>query len=255
MGPAPSRNSPSPPPPPPPCPRARDLTGALSSVKNNINNAINRLSSEKSYALSAINTKANNTNTYVDYINNQIPNRLKNYENEKRNLLKKRDNKIIEKNSMIQEFNKNLEILKKSNENNVYEIMNLNDVKEVSYSEAYKYNVLKKSIIATTEQYYDAVRAENNMLDNNKIQSLDNYSTDDSKSFYILSTIDSIRLLNNIMFIIYYLLILILVYFIYNKNIPTYSKLILFLILLLFPFFITQMQDNLRYVYHIFRKQ
>jgi hypothetical protein len=242
------------PPPPPPCPRARDLTGALSSVKNNINNLINRLTNEKSYAISAINTKANNTNIYTDYINNKIPGRLNDYENEKRDLLKKRDNKIIEKNNIMEEYNNNREVLKKSNDINVDEIMNLNDVKDIAYSEAYKHNILKKSIIVTTEQYYDAVRAENNMLDNNKIQSLDNYSTDNSKSFYILNTSDSIRFVNNIMFIIYYLLILILVYFMYNKNIHIYSKLILFLLLLLYPFFITEFQDNLRYVYHIFVK-
>jgi hypothetical protein len=87
------------------------------------------------------------------------------------------------------------------------------------------------------------------MLNNNMKQTVDNYSTDTNKPKYLEQTSSTLKFINNIVFIVYYFLIFVLMIFLYDKEITFSSKAILIIILLLFPFFITELQDNFKTLY------
>jgi len=245
-----NNSSPSPPPsPPPPGP---DLTFEINNRKSSIKKNIDSINNERDYTTNVANEMANYTNTFLDYATNKIPRILSEYRSETMNLVNERNYKIGEENSIKLLINANLEILKTSTKDNLDQTTIMNDHIEEVYQDTYNNNVIDKSIIATSEQYYDALHSENSMLNNNMKQTLDNYSADTNKPKYLEDTASTLKFINNIVFIMYYFLIFVLVFFLYDKEIPFSSKAILVIILLLFPFFITELQDNLKTLYFKF---
>jgi len=104
-------------------------------------------------------------------------------------------------------------------------------------------------------QYYDAIVNENKLLTNQTTtdflnEKTDNQDVEDQRSSYLNLSNLNLRYINNVLFGIYLLLFIVLAYLIYSKNMPWKGKLAILLLLLLYPFFISSLQDNLRFLYN-----
>ena len=106
------------------------------------------------------------------------------------------------------------------------------------------------------DKYYENVAIENLTLTshlNNYIFSKKNEKNivGDENSQYLTDMVKTLRFTNNILFGFYLLLIMVLVYILYNKKeIIWKAKVALVTFLLLFPFFISGFQDTLRFIYN-----
>jgi hypothetical protein len=105
-----------------------------------------------------------------------------------------------------------------------------------------------------TKQYENVVKE--NVILNDKIntymfsENKGKQDIDDEKSKYLQETILTMRFINNCLFGIYLTLFAGLAYTIYNKDLNVKAKIALFLVFLLYPFFISALQDNLRFIYN-----
>lgn len=110
-------------------------------------------------------------------------------------------------------------------------------------------------VTATMLNQYENVAKENTIL-NDKINTLmfsenkGKKDIDDEKSKYLQETILTMRFINNFLFGIYLALFVGLAYTIYNKDLDVRAKIALFLLFLLYPFYISALQDNLRFIYN-----
>jgi hypothetical protein len=245
MGPSPSRPRPS---PPPYC----DPNGNtnINSLKQNINDITNTIPNKKDYIVNVAGQISDNVNNYLAMIN-ECKERIRQYTKERGELIKERTSSIIILNQKIKEYNDKLTTLLQNLNYERAQNFSINELLKEIGDTSYQNSVFHKSIIATTDQYHDAVHSENIRLNNNINPTNEEYSTDDSKLFYMTGTKESLRIVNGIIFTIYYALIIILVYFIYNKDINIIVKISLIIVLALFPFYITELQDNLRFLYNI----
>jgi cation transport ATPase len=113
----------------------------------------------------------------------------------------------------------------------------------------------RAKVTATMLNQYENVLKENTIL-NDKInthlfsENKDKQDVDDEKSKYLQETILNMRFLNNCLFGIYFTLFVGLAYTIYNKDLDIRAKIALFLLFLLYPFYISALQDNLRFIYN-----
>jgi len=113
----------------------------------------------------------------------------------------------------------------------------------------------RTKVTATMTKQYENVAKENTIL-NDKInthmfsENKDKKDIDDEKSKYLQETILTMRFINNCLFGIYLTLFAGLAYTIYNKDLNVKAKIALFLVFLLYPFFISALQDNLRFIYN-----
>ena len=105
------------------------------------------------------------------------------------------------------------------------------------------------------ENHYDSIIKENNIL-HDKINThlfsvnSDKQELDDEKSKYLKDVIIDMRFMNNCLFGIYLVLLVGLAYIIYNKELDIRAKTSLVLLFLIYPFFISGLQDNLRFIYN-----
>jgi len=109
----------------------------------------------------------------------------------------------------------------------------------------------------TSTDYYNSLNYENELLDNkintyNKNELKDKQELFDEKKVHVNESINTIKFINNIMFGIYLLLVIVLGCFLYNKDMSYKAKILLLLLLLMYPFFITGLQDNIRFIYNYF---
>uniref|UniRef100_A0A6C0LC19 Uncharacterized protein n=1 Tax=viral metagenome TaxID=1070528 RepID=A0A6C0LC19_9ZZZZ len=110
-------------------------------------------------------------------------------------------------------------------------------------------------VTATMLNQYENVVKENTIL-NDKInthmfsENKGKKDIDDEKSKYLQETILTMRFINNCLFGVYLTLFAGLAYTIYNKDLNIKAKIALFLVFLLYPFYISALQDNLRFVYN-----
>jgi hypothetical protein len=244
-----------PPRPDPPQPVRRsdlgpDRSDELKKEINAINDSMQKLSNIKDKINKAIQDKANNTKIYNNYIEIEIPKRISQYKKDKEDLMAIRDNAIATRDNIRTKYRNNKETIQRDISNNTLDIATINDIKKKIANVSYDNTYFLKSLAALTEQYFDAVHSENNMMDNNKKTTMDKYSADASKPVYINKSSNSLDTVNNIIFVVYYVLLFVLVYFLYNKEYPIFSKIILFIVLLLFPFYITDLQRNLKLAYN-----
>ena len=105
------------------------------------------------------------------------------------------------------------------------------------------------------DKYYENILNQNKFL-NNKIntdkfsEKVDNQHIHDAKSNYLNDTTNYMRFLNNVLYGIYLILLAVLGYLLYNKTMSYKAKIAIFTLLLLYPFFISALQDNLRFIYN-----
>jgi hypothetical protein len=115
-------------------------------------------------------------------------------------------------------------------------------------------NNIVKSLLDMEKQYNTIIK-ENTIL-NDKInthmfsENKDKQDVDVEKSKYLKETILNMRFFNNCLFGIYLTLFAGLAYIIYNKPLNYKAKIALVLVFLLYPFFISGLQDNLRFIYN-----
>jgi hypothetical protein len=96
---------------------------------------------------------------------------------------------------------------------------------------------------------------ENSIFNNDlnsdiKNKESDNKLVNEENAKYLTYSNSQLRFANNVLFGIYLFLLCILAYILYNKNMPYKAKIIILLILLLYPFYISALQDNLRFLYN-----
>jgi len=125
----------------------------------------------------------------------------------------------------------------------------------------YQYNKKIKSnniivIIRFMDKYYENIALENLTLTNNLNLNMfskknEKHIVGDENSLYLTDMVKTLRFTNNVLFGFYLLLIVVLVYILYNKKeIIWKAKVALVSFLLLFPFFISGFQDTLRFIYN-----
>ena len=104
-------------------------------------------------------------------------------------------------------------------------------------------------------KHYENIMKENTIL-SDKInthlfsENKDKQEVHDEKSKYLKETILNMQFLNNCLFGIYLILLVGLAYILYTKSLDIRAKLSLFLLLLLYPFYISGLQDNFRFIYN-----
>jgi hypothetical protein len=228
--------------------RAADRSGDMNSLTSQINPRLSRLETYKNDSVKIVGDFDKVYKSLSD-MEKKIIDRTKenntefsNITSQKKRLEKTLANRSVELNLLIND----LESRKLSNDK---KNKLLRDYKNSIAETSNKNNELNKAVVVSTQQYHNALKSENRILDNNSKQTVDNYSTDNSRNFYLFETKDILTTMNDYFSMIYYILLIIFAYFIFYKPIPWYSKTILIIILILFPFFITQLQDNLRFVY------
>jgi hypothetical protein len=105
------------------------------------------------------------------------------------------------------------------------------------------------------DKHYDSVLKENTILSdkiNTHLFSVnqDKQDVDDEKSKYLKETILNMQFINNCLFGIYLILLIVLVYILNTKPLDIRAKIAIALVFLLYPFFISGLQDNLRFIYN-----
>uniref|UniRef100_A0A6C0JHF3 Uncharacterized protein n=1 Tax=viral metagenome TaxID=1070528 RepID=A0A6C0JHF3_9ZZZZ len=233
---------------PSPCPRAPDRTADMNVLMDKLKPMILTLTAYKEDAI-RITGDFDRVFKDLENIEKDITKLKGEKETEKSVLTAKRNglrNTFADRKIELDRLSKDLKERKDANEakNKL-----LRDYKKSIAITSKTNNDLNKAIIVSTEQYHDALKSENKILDNHSKETVDSYSTDNSRNFYLFETKDILTTMNDYFSMIYYFLLIIFAYFIYYKPIPMYSKIILLIILFLFPFFITELQDNLRFVY------
>jgi hypothetical protein len=108
--------------------------------------------------------------------------------------------------------------------------------------------------------YYNGIIKENQLLNskiNNNLFSdkVNSQAVVDEKAKYLKDTINDMRFINNIMFGIYAFLLAILAYLLYSKTMSLKIKVALFLLVFLYPFYISGLQNNLRFIYNFLFSQ
>jgi len=231
-------------PPPPPRPLGPNYTNQINAGSANLSNKKNSLYNLRKYILEySGGTIASCVKQYDNYVSNLIPNRIKNYTNETNSLLTERNKQYNILMNLINQYNANIKTLQQKKG------VNLEHINRLVFN-SLENNILNNNITTDTSQYYDNIHTQNYLLNNNRKDVNEKYSIDDSLINYVSDSIDSLKFINNIMFIIYYFLITVLALFMYDKNIPLFSKITLFIILILFPFYVTELQDNLMLMYN-----
>jgi ABC-type transport system involved in cytochrome bd biosynthesis fused ATPase/permease subunit len=112
-------------------------------------------------------------------------------------------------------------------------------------------NFMQQTINQYTKSYYDLIFGQNSKLSNriNDTQYTDFYSTDGQKSRYVSNDNEYLRALNYTFLIVYYILAIIVLYVIYNLNMTQFSKIVMAVIILLYPLFIYSLQHSLHYLW------
>jgi hypothetical protein len=227
-----------------------DLTGRINNWKDNVRNLVNIVSTQKDYTLNSVENISNNILNYMTKWN-ECARKIEKYKKEIRELKEKRQRAFITLLNRIDEYNSKLALLEQNKNYEAAQTFTINEFSKRIGDTFYKNAVFYKSINVTADQYHDAVHSENIRLNNNLKPTKEDYSTDDSKLFYMTGTQETLKFVNNIIFIIYYALIIVLVFFLYSREFHVTIKIILILVLVLFPFYITKLQEHLRYVYRI----
>jgi len=105
------------------------------------------------------------------------------------------------------------------------------------------------------DKHYESIVKENTIL-SDKInthlfsENKDKQDVDDEKAKYLKETILNMQFLNNCLFGIYLVLLIGLAYILHTKPLDIRAKISIVLVLLLYPFFISGLQDNLRFIYN-----
>lgn len=102
-----------------------------------------------------------------------------------------------------------------------------------------------------------SIKNENDMLRREIKRTTDSYSTDDQRVKYETESLDTVYIVNTYMYIFYYALLLylaILLYF-YIKNVNKWYKILLVIVLFLFPLYISNLEllvfDWILYIYNV----
>jgi hypothetical protein len=109
--------------------------------------------------------------------------------------------------------------------------------------------------IEDSSELFKSINRQNNILSDkiNKIKYNEIHDKQDvniEKALYVKDSIYYLRIFNNYLFGFYIVLLFILAYLFYKKDLPLIGKILVLVLLLLYPFFISGLQDNLRFIYN-----
>lgn len=113
------------------------------------------------------------------------------------------------------------------------------------------YNDLRESPQGDYAVLFTTVKKENEQIDKQIKELSDSYSTDNQKANYQSEKILTLKRINYVLFILYYmaLLILTLVLFMYNTTMTKQKKVIIIITLMIFPFISDILYQILEYIY------
>lgn len=146
----------------------------------------------------------------------------------------------------------NKKVLNLINDLNVHN--NYLDVYNKVYSEGFSENM---ETSPPPSSVLTAIKKENDMLKREIKRTKDAYSTDDQRVKYESESLDTFQTMNNYMYVLYYALLLYLaiVLYLYIKNISKWPKILLVIVLFLFPMYIFKMETFvyfwLQYFYNL----
>jgi hypothetical protein len=227
-----------------------DLTGRINNWRDVVRSLVDIVSRQKDYIVNSTDNISNNINNFA-FKWSECFQKIERYRQDIRDLKGKREQAFITLLNKIDTYNSKLALLEQNKNYEAAQTFTINEYSKRIGDTFYKNAVFYKSINTTADQYHDAVHSENIRLNNNLKPTTEEYSTDDSKLFYMTRTKETLKIVNNIIFVIYYALIIVLVFFLYSREFNVTIKIILILVLVLFPFYITKLQDHLRYIYRI----
>jgi len=216
-------------------------------------NKVNELDNNIKTANDLINDYIGKLSTINYYTTNLIPNRKNDYERENNNLKSEIERLQREYKRLKGIDDQTLEVLRNNHDKENTVTSGIKTTLTSIYNYLFSKEMVATSIYQNKAKYYARIVGENNYLNNLSNENIDELTTNDVKPEYLKNSRLFLRYLNNVFFGIYYILVFILAYFLYFKSISNIAKFLLILILLLFPFFITNLQDNLRFLYNFIR--
>jgi len=111
-----------------------------------------------------------------------------------------------------------------------------------------------KSLLGMDKNYISAQKENKLLIDKINThmfsENQDKQDVDEEKTKYLKETILYMRFFNNCLFGIYLMLFAGSTYLLINKPLDNRAKIALILLFLLYPFFISGLQDNLRFIYN-----
>jgi hypothetical protein len=186
-------------------------------------------------------------NTMYSYFYTIIPNKIKENEKTKKRLL---DAKIVALDKEKQSTSNKLGIL--GNKLSTLDGLRSNAIGLTSsqnaagkYIQTVTSNNVKQAGIdmAIKKQTYNAVRVENNVLNEHINDTHQSYSTDDSAKEYIITKLVNIKSLHFWLLVLYYIFVIGAVYSLLYIDINKYYKITMIGILLIYPFIIYNIQN------------
>jgi hypothetical protein len=130
-------------------------------------------------------------------------------------------------------------------------LQSMADKKDAYEEKLSQNNSFQQTINQYTKSYYDLIFGQNSKLSNRKndTQYTDFFSTDGQKTEYVSNDNEYLRALNYVFLIVYYILAIIVLYIIYTLNMTNFSKIVMAVIILLYPLLIYSIQHTLHYLW------
>jgi hypothetical protein len=236
------------------------MTSTYSNIFSLGNTRVNQLQQENNSLRQTNDDLKSGNNSLVSSINdlkNKINNPLKdNYGNQinipsSSDLSETSKKPVYSQNSGYDQLTQAL----KANVDNYYSLMNRQITKKAEIqSDLDKYKALGAN---TIDIKYKLVKNENDIIENKIGELKDTYSTDNQKVRYQADKIISLRAMNFILYIVYFVLFLTLIYVLVfmNKTLSMKMKIVIIIIFFLYPFVIDLFQQFLyflwKYIYAI----
>lgn len=126
-----------------------------------------------------------------------------------------------------------------------------NDFQSLYNDELAENETLRRSPQGDYAVLFTTVKKENEQIDKQIKELSDSYSTDNQKANYQSEKILTLKRINYVLFILYYiaLLILTLVLFMYNTTMTKQKKVVIIVLLMIFPFISDILYQLLEYIY------
>lgn len=244
--------------------RYTDQTDAIEQEKRNVYGLINAIRSiEKAISGYGIGDKT------------EIINKLEDMRSKIQTAYAESQNRERVRDRTVQYWQEQLQIAITKNKNIINQLLantNLEERKRAFYSDALQKenlnmnnlqilnginNAIQQSIEFFTKAYYNTLYSETNgaltQRVNNK-QYKDLYSTDNQRINYTSQDNEYLSALNYVFFIAYYILAVFVLYIIFVSNITNFSKIIMALVVLLYPILIYNIQRTVHYTWESINK-
>lgn len=218
--------------------KIRTIRGIMDNINSyNINNKYSQLKQLQSLAGQI--QILYNTAQYREYIRDTT---ALNWENELKYA-------ISNKTAVEQDYYNNL-LINEQKKDEYHSSLNIAEADESRYQNIVsKNNEFQQTINAYTKSYYDLIFTENSVLEKriNNPQYKDMYSTDNQKINYGINDNEYLKSLNYAFLVVYYILAVVVLYIIFLSKITNFSKIVMILIILAYPFIIYNIQHTLHY--------